>query len=220
MIEYWESRFKNEGAMWKFEPSDSALRALELFKLEEISEILIPGFGYGRNAKLFLDNGFKVTGIEISGSAIDLARANGIDCIIHHGSVTTMPFDNERFEGIFCYALIHLLSRSERRNFMASCYNQLKKNGLMIFVVASKFTGLFGKGKYLNKDRYEIAKGLKVYFYDLESVVKEFSDFGMTECKDIEEPVKFMEGQEPVKLKYIICKKQPPLCKVHPYSHL
>jgi hypothetical protein len=32
----------------------------------------------------------------------------------------------------------------------------------------------------------------------------EFSDFGIIECKDIEEPVKFMEGAEPVKLKLVI----------------
>jgi len=37
--------------------------------------------------------------------------------------------------------------------------------------------------------------------------LKEFSDFGIIECKDIEEPVKFMEEQETVKLKLVICKK-------------
>ena len=77
----------------------------------------------------------------------------------------------------------------------------------MIFVIASKQTSLYGSGKYISKDRYEISKGLKVFFYDSDSVSKEFSDFGMIECKDIEEPVKFMEGQEPVKLKFVICKK-------------
>jgi hypothetical protein len=31
MTEYWESRFKNEGEMWKSEPSDSALNTLRLW---------------------------------------------------------------------------------------------------------------------------------------------------------------------------------------------
>ena len=66
MIEFWESKFKNEGAMWKFEPSDSAMLAMELFKSNKFKSILIPGIGYGRNAKLFCENGFNVTGIEIS----------------------------------------------------------------------------------------------------------------------------------------------------------
>jgi SAM-dependent methyltransferase len=205
--EYWESRFKNEGAMWKFEPSDSAIYTLELFKNEQINDILIPGFGYGRNAKLFVDNGFKVSGIEISASAIELARINGINCKIHHGSVTSMPFDNKIYDGIFCYALIHLLNKRERRKFLISCYKQLINSGLMVFVVASKYTELFGHGKYLSRDRYEIAKGLSAFFYDSDSVLNEFSDFGMMECKDIEEPVKFMSGEKPVWLKIVICRK-------------
>jgi len=193
--------------MWKFEPSDSAIMAMELFESKRIKNILIPGIGYGRNAKLFIDNGFKVTGIEISESAIDLAMAYGLDCKIHHGSVTSMPYDMEQYDGIFCYALIHVLNRKERKTFLRSCYNQLKDGGIMIFVVASKETSLYGSGKCLGKDRYEITNGLKVFFYDTESVSREFSDMGMIECKVKEEPVKFMEGEEPVKMLFVVCKK-------------
>jgi len=35
MIEYWESRFKNEGEMWKSEPSDSAKMLSEFLKMQE-----------------------------------------------------------------------------------------------------------------------------------------------------------------------------------------
>jgi SAM-dependent methyltransferase len=208
MIEYWESRFKNEGAMWKFEPSDSAIIALDLFKSKRINNILIPGFGYGRNAKLFYDNGFKITGIEISKSAIELAKASGLDCKIHNGSVTYMPFDNEQYNGIFCYALIHLLNKTERRTFLKSCYNQLESGGLMIFTVVSKQANMYGNGKQLSKDRFEIMNGLKVYFYDSDSVKKEFAEFGLTEFKDMNEPIKHMMGQEPLKCKLVICNKK------------
>lgn len=208
MIEYWESRFNEEGTMWKFEPSDSAMIVVDLFKSYGIDNILIPGFGYGRNAKLFCDSGFKLTGIEISKSAIDLAKTNGLDCKIHHGSVTSMPFDNEKYGGIFCYALIHLLNKLERRIFLKSCYNQLKPDGLMIFTVVSKQANMFGNGKKLSKDRFELMKGLNVYFYDSDSVKKEFSDFGLIDFKDIEEPIKHMIGQETLKCKFVICKKK------------
>jgi SAM-dependent methyltransferase len=208
MIDFWESLFKKEGALWKFDPSDSAIIALETFKSEKINNILIPGIGYGRNAKLFCENGFNVTGIEISGSAIELAKANRLNCKIFHGSVTSMPFNNEIYDGIFCYSVIHLLNKRERHIFLKSCYNQLKQDGLMIFVVASRQMSMFGNGKYLSKDRYEIAKGLRVFFYDSESVSKEFSVFGLIDCKDIEEPIKYMEGQESIKLKFVVCRKK------------
>ena len=103
MREYWESKFKTEGPMWDFFPADSAIQAVNLFKLNNLRDILIPGFGYGRNGELFIENDFDVTGIEISKSAIDIAKANNINCMIHHGSVTDMPFDKKVFDGLVCY---------------------------------------------------------------------------------------------------------------------
>jgi hypothetical protein len=207
MGEYWESKFKTEGPMWDFLPADSAIRTLEIFRSNNLKEILIPGFGYGRNGKLFIENDFDVTGIEIAKSAIDIARANNINCTIYHGSVTSMPFDNKIFDGIYCYALIHLLNKKERKTFLNSCFNQLNNNCLMVFVVASTKTSMFGMGKKLSKNRFKISAGLNVFFYDSLSINREFSPYGLLEFEDIEEPVKFMTDQPPVKLISVTCKK-------------
>ncbi|MDV3429151.1 MAG: class I SAM-dependent methyltransferase, partial [Bacillota bacterium] len=116
MTEFWESSFIKNQMMWGFEPSDSAILTKDFFLEKKVNDILIPGIGYGRNAKVFIDNGINVTGIEISKTAIDLARQNGLNIPIFHGSVTYMPFDNKLYDGIFCYALIHLLNNHERYN--------------------------------------------------------------------------------------------------------
>jgi SAM-dependent methyltransferase len=207
MIDYWESRFKTEGAMWGFEPAESASLAIDIFKLNGIKSILIPGIGYGRNAGLFIRSGFEVTGIEISESAIQIARGNGLNCKIHHGPVTSMPFGSSSYDGIFCYALIHLLNRTERKKFLEECYKQLNLNGLMIFVFAPKQNQMYGTGKLLSKDRYQVSKGLKVFYYNDDSITKEFSSYGLVDDRFIEEPVRFMEGQDPIKLRLIICRK-------------
>lgn len=206
--DFWESKFSSKEPVWHFHPSDSAIEALKIFKANNIDNILIPGIGYGRNAKLFIDNGLKVTGIEIAESAISIADSNGINCKIHHGSVMSMPFDDEMYEGIYCYALIHLLNKIERKKFLEACFNQLKNNGLMIFVVISKSDNLFGTGKFISQDRFEVSKYLKVYFYDRKSIKKEYSSFGLEDYKEIDEPIKFMSDQPPMKMYSIICKKK------------
>jgi SAM-dependent methyltransferase len=206
-MEYWESKFSTEGAMWQFEPSDSAAIALELFKTNGISKILIPGFGYGRNAKLFFDAGFEVTGIEISATAIDLAKSHGLNGTIHHGSVTDMPFGAQKYGGIFCYALLHLLNKPQRKKFIRDCFNQLESGGFLIFTVASRQMSYYGNGKLLSRDRFKIMNGLNVYFYDILALQKELAGFGTVEIREIAEPIKFMSGQEPLKLLLAICKK-------------
>jgi len=46
-----------------------------------------------------------------------------------------------------------------------------------------------------------------VFFYDSESVSREFSPFGLIDYQMIEEPVKFMKGQDPMKMLFVRCKK-------------
>jgi SAM-dependent methyltransferase len=208
MRDFWENKFREVKTMWGVQPSDSAIIAKDFFQEQQVNDILIPGVGYGRNAGLFISNGFRVTGIEISEYAINLARKEfELDFPIYHGSVTDMPFDKKKYDGIFSYALIHLLNKPERKQFIRNCYNQLKPNGYMIFTVVSNKAEMFGQGRLLSDSRYEISKGLRVYFYDLESANDEFKNFGLFELDEIDEPVKHMENEPPIKCIMVKCKK-------------
>lgn len=129
MAEFWESSFIENQSMWGFEPSDSAIITKDFFLEKKVKDLLIAGVGYGRNAKVFTDNEISVTVIGISKTAIELAKQNNVNIDIFHGSVTAMPFDQKLYDGIFCYALIHLLNHNERVKFIKDCYNQLKPNG-------------------------------------------------------------------------------------------
>jgi SAM-dependent methyltransferase len=208
MIDFWEHNFSEKQTMWGFKPAESAILVKDFFVKEKINEILIPGIGYGRNAKIFLENGINVTGIEISETAIRLARmANNLEIPIYHGSVAYMPFDNKLYGGIFSYALIHLLNSRERNKFVSDCYNQLKSGGYMFFTTISKKDSLYTKGKLVSKDRFEVMKGAKLFFYDTESIKKEFEKYGLMDFSEIDEPVKFNNNCPPMKFILIKCKK-------------
>lgn len=208
MTEFWESSFIEKQTMWGFEPADAAIITKDFFLEKHIKDLLIPGIGYGRNAKIFQDNGMTVTGIEISATAIDLARAHyGNSMQIYHGSVTDMPFDNKLYDGIFCFALIHLLNLRERRKLIKACYNQLRPGGYMIFSVISKKAGTYGKGKQISKDRFETAHGVNLFFYDADSIQQEFGKYGLTTISAIDEPVKNMKDKAPTPFLLITCRK-------------
>lgn len=209
MTEFWETSFKDKQEMWGWEPADSAIDTLELFKKDGLNKILIPGFGYGRNAKIFIDEGFKVTGIEISETAIDLAHKQLGDSVkVYLGSVSSMPFDQELYDGIFSYSLIHLLNEKGRVKLIEDCYNQLKPNGYMVFVTISKMDFRYKQGIEVSKDTFEPWPGLTLYFYDSDSIKSDFGDYGLINAEMRNEPKVDLEDKPSQRFWYIVCKKE------------
>lgn len=199
MTEFWEAAFKDKKEMWGFEPAKSAILAKDFFLEQKVKTVLIPGIGYGRNANIFLKNGMVVTGIEISQTAINLAKNHYDDHLtIYHGSVTEMPFDKALYDGVFCYALIHLLDEKERIKLISDCYNQLSDNGVMIFTTITQKAATYGQGTPIGKDRFELFGGVQMFFYDVDTIKKEFGASGLVEIRAVEENYPFY---------LIICKK-------------
>ncbi len=210
MRSFWSKAFKGHQTMWGFEPSRSAILAKDLLLAEGVKEVLIPGIGYGRNARVFLDDGISVTGIEIAQEAIDIARKHyGTELNIFQGSVTDMPFDQHLYQAIFCYGLVYLLNMEQRRKLIADCYRQLLLGGWMIFSVVSKKSPNYGKGKPLAKDTFEINKdGGQIFFYDKDSAQLEFGAYGIKDCFEIEEQVHPGTGTASFIFLQVVCRKE------------
>lgn len=192
MAEFWEKTFKINQEMWGFEPAVATLLTNTYFVEQQVKNVLVLGIGYGRNAQLFKTNGMAITGIEISKTAIDLAKKNlGKDTPIHHGSVTEMPFDNQVYDGIYCYALIHFLDKKEREKLIQDCYNQLQVNGVMVFATISKEAQLYGQGACVGKDRYELHNSLNMFFYDKQTLQEEFGKSGLVDIIEVNDVYPF-----------------------------
>lgn len=192
MTEFWEDAFRDKQEMWGFEPAKSAVLTKDLFLEHQVKNVLIPGIGYGRNAKIFHDNGMAVTGIEISQTAIDLAKKHfGTDLKLYHGSVTEMPFDDKLYDGIFCFGLIYLLDSTERIKFIYDCYNQLAKGGIMVFTSITKDAPTYGQGTRISVDRFEMFGGVRIFFYDRETIAEEYGKAGLYEITEIQENFTF-----------------------------
>lgn len=208
MSDFWENAFKEKQMMWGENPTKVAAEISELFKEKGFRKILIPGLGYGRNAKVFLEAGFEVTGIEISETAIAIGRSLfGSSLRILHGSVVDMPFDSEKYDGIFCHALIHLLDTKERRKLIADCFSQLEAWGMMVFTVITKNAGTYGVGTKLGDDRFRTKDGVDLFFYDESSIREEFGEFGLRECNRIHEPLNGKPGLA-TEFWRIVCQKE------------
>jgi len=92
--------------------------------------------------------------------------------------------------GIFCYALIHLLSKKEREKLIQNCYDQLQNNGIIIFIALSINDARYGKGEKISRNTYLTKHGVELFFYDLKTLERKFEAYGLIETEEINEPVK------------------------------
>lgn len=192
MTEFWEQAFKDKQEMWGLDPAKSTVLTKDIFVEHNVKNVLVPGFGYGRNAQIFIDSGMSVTGIEISQTAIDLAQKHfGQELKIYHGSVTEMPFDDKLYDGIFCYGLIYLLNKDERAKLIIDCFNQLTEDGFMFFTAITKDAQTYRQGTQLSKDRFKMFGGVNIFFYDKQSIEEEFGNAGLFEVTEVTENYPF-----------------------------
>ena len=61
----------------------------------------------------------------------------------------------------------------------------------MIFTAITKEAQTYGKGTLLSKDRFEMFGGVKIFFYDRQTIEEEFADTGLLEITEVTENYPF-----------------------------
>lgn len=205
---YWTNRFRNENKIWGDIPSNTAYRAIELFQTFKINKILVPGAGYGRHTKLFSSSGYDVTGIEISMEACSIAKKNDPATKIFNGSVLDIVFENEMFDAIYCFNVLHLFREKEREKFTNKCCQELKINGICFFVVFSDEDESYGKGEEIEKNTFESKPGRPVHYFSEHDLQHYFQKLEVIEGGIVDDPEEHGDiGRHTHRLRYIVCKK-------------
>ena len=107
-------------------------------------------------------------GIEISERAIEIAGENGVNIKYYNGSLLDMPFDSEKYDSIFCFNVLHLFLKEERKIAVEKFQNQLIKNGYAFIVVMSELEESFGKGDEIEPNTFEPRKGKPVHILQIQ----------------------------------------------------
>ncbi len=106
--------------------------------------ILDAGCGSGVVARALVDNGFQVTGIDISQKMIDIAKHRIPEAEFIVGDMTALEFDNETFDGIVStYAVFHI-PRTRHFSLILNFRRILKEGGALLFSIGSKTPGTDG----------------------------------------------------------------------------
>ncbi len=141
----WDKEYKKSTFLTKEnKPQSDVVRFVKWLKDQESDlkwrsdlHVLDLGCGTGRNCFYFAELGGKVTGIEISKTALDIAKAN-----LHNGGLQLydmsyikqsigekLPFEDESFDILLDVTSSNSLSEKEREVFLSETSRVLKTNG-------------------------------------------------------------------------------------------
>ena len=107
--------------------------------------ILDAGCGYGRNMPYFLQNGYRMYGVDSSSEAIAQVRLMAEAMSPQSPAerfcaafVDKMPFDNNYFDGVICNAILHFAQDEEHfERMVLEIWRVLKPGGIFFARLAS-----------------------------------------------------------------------------------
>ncbi|MFW9908892.1 MAG: class I SAM-dependent methyltransferase [Candidatus Thorarchaeota archaeon] len=103
--------------------------------------ILDAGCGSGVVARILVDKGFQVTGIDISLKMLELAKSLVPEATFEVGDMTALQFEDDSFDGIVStYAVFHI-PREEHFGLFQDFHRMLKKGGALLLSIGSKESG-------------------------------------------------------------------------------
>lgn len=190
---YWNGRYNDEGTIWGKDACLAAKLSEEIFRKHNVSMVLVPGCGYGRNSGYLASKGFSVNAFDISDRAIEIAKSaseyNCSEISYKQGDILEEDFCEE-FNGILSINLLHLFNEVDREKVISKYTKALEKNGVLVLTSMSINDPDYGKGEMIDKYTFESKKGRPIHYFDLagmkELIGKYLNVLSVEEIKEYE----------------------------------
>lgn len=192
----WDLAHKNVGGQWS--PSEGIVKfcarhikrrmGIEKYQSKNnYSKVLDLGCGNGRHLIFFAEQGFDVTGIDISREAIEIAGAwinkKGLNAELIVGDVKSLPFDENSFDLIISYGVLDHIPFSDAVVAIDEIKRVLSNNGMLFLTLRSTTDSEFGRGEKVGKNTYVLEKGYEKgiiqHYFDFDEIKDLFEDFNI-----------------------------------------
>ena len=150
-------------------PNTNLVR-LDKWFLKKKGKILDYGFGYAENSIYLANNGYSVSGGEISKKIINYAKKKStikskkkINFFYIDKDTTKLPFEDNYFDHIICLGVIQYLGNLESTKKLILEFSRcLKKNGKIIISTFGPQNTFIKRSKRIRKNTY-VFKGLEKF---------------------------------------------------------
>jgi ubiquinone/menaquinone biosynthesis C-methylase UbiE len=196
----WELAWK-EGRWQELSPPlPAVVEFADHLKNHQASRVLDLGCGAGRHTIVLAKEGFQVTGLDVSETALNdlqgrLDKADITNVTLVRHEMIELPFVDEYFDGVVCTNVLHHGTINDIRKTVTELYRIMKTGSHSLIVTLSKNDFRYGAGDKLEPDTYRFTegdeKGITHHFF-LENQLR--SAFGCFEVEDLREDLIPVQG--------------------------
>ena len=212
-LDSWSRRYLTEGHLWGDDPSACGEHLIN--ELAPSSAVLDLGCGYGRDSKVLLEHGHRVTGVDNAIVAAMEARSQLNSHIknrtahIVEGDIITAPIIQRNFDAVLSHRTIHLPDVNDVPVIMNRVAGVLKPGGLLVMSARSDDDFNPEQMNRINENTavYKDRPTHKINFFNeerFESVIAaKFTDISFKRGEEIESVGNKNDNGEPVMSQYI-----------------
>ncbi|MBN21208.1 MAG: hypothetical protein CL678_07960 [Bdellovibrionaceae bacterium] len=135
---YWDSRYREGNTPWQMSgPSSTLISLLSEASLSCGATVLVPGCGTGADALYFAHQGFQVSAVDFSKTAVDDLRVQARRCEVPLEVLRSDFFDipstwNQTFDLVVEHTFFCAIDPKDRENYVSRVKELLKPQGLWI----------------------------------------------------------------------------------------
>ncbi|RJR30967.1 class I SAM-dependent methyltransferase [Candidatus Parcubacteria bacterium] len=181
----WDTIFKEKGRFF-LKPQEDMAKIVRLFKKNKVKRVLGLGCGSGRHTVFLAKRGFKVYGVDVSKSGINLTRQwlrkEKLEANLKTGNVfQRLPYPDNLFDAVISIQVINHGKIDNIRSAIKEIQRVLKPQGFL-FITVQKSFNKYKRNRKLVASRTYIPlkcweKGLPHYIFNRQLLEKEFKNF-------------------------------------------
>lgn len=178
----WEKDYCTRGKLWR---GPSVSFNFSSF-LPAGAKVLELGCGDGKTLFALVSAGLRVTGIDVSPTAVKLAREKvGRKAKLIVGDVCKLPFENNVFDAVVAVHVFDHLNEMERKRAVNEAKRVLKKGGLLFFQGFSQNDFRFGNGALMELNTFRRKNNVWYHYFFVAEAKRLFERFKVVElCEE------------------------------------
>lgn len=166
-------------------PDEEVVRIVnKIFIPNGVRRVLDVGCGAGRHTMYMSSKGLEVDAMDSSGTALEIvnkvADEKGYKVTTRLGECTAIPCDDDSFDAVVCWGVIHYLSTEERKKCLDEIRRVLVPGGpfaLTLRSVEDSEAASASKDDRLSESGAEESKGMYFKYYSAREIIDELKEF-------------------------------------------